>query len=181
MTMRRDEARARIEAGIQARIEADLRLLRETPAPATDVVARVLARVAASPAPRREEISRRELAWIATGIGAVLLGSLVTAVAQAPAILDLLERGGIAMARMRTVFAALASPAHGVLEAIGEASLRTGGACAAAAMRALGRTPALSTLAWLVLLVMVATTALVVRRDLRRERNQPPRVPPMES
>ncbi len=150
-------------------LTSDLTRLRAGAPPDPHVAARVLARIATTPAPsRREEVGRRELAWIAAGIAAVTLAGLATAVAQAPLLLDLLERSGAAATRMRTVFVALASPARALFETVGGAMLATCAAISAAAGRSLGGAPSISSLAWIALLLVVGTTVLVIRRDLRR-------------
>lgn len=156
------------------RLTADLTRLRADAPIAVSVAARVAARIAVGPAAQRDEVARRELAWIAAGIAAVALAGLATAVAQAPVLLDVLERSGAAAAQMRTVFLALAAPAHRVFETVGGAMLEAGAALSEAASRALGGAPSISSLAWISLLVVVATTGIVVRRDLRRTRDVTP-------
>jgi hypothetical protein len=153
------------------RLSADLTRLRGDAPIAPDVAARVLARIAVAPRVRREEVVRRELAWIAAGIGAVVLAGMATAIAQAPLLLDLLERSGAAATRLRTVFLALASPTRRLFDATGTAVLGVCGALSRAATDALGGAPSISVLAWIALLVVVSTTALVVRRDLRRPKH----------
>ena len=152
------------------RLTSDLTRLRVEAPVTPDVAARVLARIAVAPAPAREEVARRDLAWIAAGVFAVVLAGVATAIAQAPLLLDILERSGVAATRLRTVVAALASPARHLFETTGELVLRLCSALTRTAARSFGATPSISSLAWIALLVVAATTALVLRRDLRRSR-----------
>lgn len=156
------------EARASLRMAGDLLRLRRDPATDLDVAARVMARIAVGGPVARQDVPQRQIGWVAAAVVAVALAVLVTAVAQAPVLLDGIETSGDAAHGLVTALSAFASAARRTLGTMGGALLDAwalGGAWLAAVGRRLPSFPSL-TLAAIVLVTV--TTVLVLRRDLHR-------------
>jgi hypothetical protein len=165
--------RCRVQAAAGALAADALRALREEPPIEVDVRARVGTRIAGPRRPAQESVPPRQLAWAS---GFAVAGAALAAVLGVEDVFPLLGRSlGAAGSLLDAIGSALA-PLGAAALAVAAVGLRLVSAVALALARSSPLLEHLAPMAYtgvvVVMTTMAATTALVVRRDLRRASRQ---------
>lgn len=135
-----------------------------------DVADLVMLRIGALGTVKRSDRSGHQLAGIAAATLLVALGILGTVAWHAPALLNGLQVAGGVLFELAAASLRFLRPAGDLLGALGELIAHAGSALLAV-LSPLGRlAPSFHGMAFATLLIMTATTAFLVGRDLRAEK-----------